>query len=144
MIYTDLGHALKRESDGTWIPKDPANTDYARAVQEVANGGSTIEQPPAPSTASLINAAHSVAYESAKQMALAAIDIDARFKYNIWLIDPNSSAAQKAAIWEVYAWTDALWHEYATVRARILAGDLSARFSFSVPCPFTFWQIAAL
>jgi hypothetical protein len=83
-------------------------------------------------------------YEKAKKLALDAIDIDARFKYNIWLIDPTASAAKKAAIWEVYAWTDALWQEYAVVRARILAGDTSAVFSFATPCPYNFWQVAAL
>ena len=87
---------------------------------------------------------HAAAYEAANAMALAAIDLNARGKYQIWLISPASSQARKSAIWSVDAWSDDLWQEYGAVRARILAGDLSARFSFSTPCPFTFWQIAAL
>ena len=83
-------------------------------------------------------------YDKANALALAGVDLNARAKYNVWLISPASSETRKSAIWSVDAWSDDLWQEYGAVRARILAGDLSARFTFSTPCPFTFWQIAAL
>lgn len=46
MIYTDLGHAIRRESDGASIPKDQENIDYSRALAEVANGTSQIAAKP--------------------------------------------------------------------------------------------------
>ena len=126
------------------VPVTEASSDYRRLLEEVAAGGAQIVDAPAPSTASLIAARKDEEYEKANALVLEGVDLNARAKYNIWLISSASSEARKAAIWSIDAWTDDLWHEYAVVRARILAGDLSARFTFSVPCPFTFWQIAAL
>ena len=126
------------------VPVTEASSDYRRLLEEVAAGEVQIVDAPAPSTASLIAARKDEEYEKANALALAGVDLNARAKYNVWLISPTSSEVRKSAIWSVDAWSDDLWQEYGAVRARILAGDLSARFSFSTPCPFTFWQIAAL
>ena len=140
MIYTDLGPCLKRESDGAFIPKDPANTDYARAVQEVAEGISTVEQPPAvdPTPARI-----AAAWSAADKIAREGVDENARARFTIWLIEPESSPAKKQAIRDCVAWMDQIWSRYAVVKAQIQAGQ-DAQFTFDTPCPYNFWQIAAL
>jgi hypothetical protein len=140
MIYTDLGHCLKRESDGAYIPKDLTNTDYDRALQEVAVGVSTIQQAPAvdPTPARI-----AAAWEAAHDLAIAAIDSDARDRFGIWFSDPDTSPAKRQAIKDCVAWMDSIWQTYGAVKAQILAGN-DAKFQFSTPCPYTFWEVVAL
>ena len=61
MIYTNLGASLRRESDGASIPKDASNSDYARALAEVAASTSQIVAKPAPTKPELKTAALAVA-----------------------------------------------------------------------------------
>jgi hypothetical protein len=140
MIYTDLTTALRRESDGAFIPKDPANGDYARALQEVADGVSTIQQPaPIDPTPARISAA----WEAANALAESVIDHNSREQFIVWLIDPTVSAARKAAIADCMTWMAGIWQTYAATKAQIVAGN-DAKFSFDTPCPHTFWEVAAL
>ena len=135
MIYTDQGQSIRRESDGACIPKDPANRDYAEAL---ASG--TINVAPAVDP---IPARITAAWTAADRIAFAAIDHNSREQFILWLIDPTSTPARKAAIAQCLAWMAGIWAAYATAKAQIQTGN-AVVFSYSTPCPFTFWQVAAL
>ena len=135
MIYTDLGPSLRRESDGASIPKDPANRDYSEAL---ATG--TINVAPAVDP---IPARIAAAWSAADRIASSAIDHNSREQFILWFIDPTSTPARKAAIAQCLTWMAGIWAAYATAKSQIQAGNAVA-FSYSAPCPFTFWQVAAL
>lgn len=46
--YIDHGSMLNLSGTGVWIPKDPLNQDYQRALQEVAAGVAEIIPAPVP------------------------------------------------------------------------------------------------
>jgi len=135
MIYTDMGPCLTRQSDGACIPKDPANRDYSEAL---ATG--TINVAPAVDP---IPARIAAAWSAADIIASGAIDHNSREQFILWLIDPTSTPARKAAIAQCLTWMAGIWAAYATAKAQIQAGN-AVVFSYPTPCPFTFWQVAAL
>ena len=135
MIYTDQGQSIRRESDGAIIGKDPGNRDYAEAL---ATG--TINAAPAVNP---IPARLAAAWTAADAIAFSAIDHNSREQFILWLIDPTSTPAKKAAIAQCLAWMAGIWAAYAMAKAQIQAGN-AVVFSYPTPCPFTFWQVAAL
>jgi len=135
MIYIDQGTCLTRQSDGACIPKDPGNRDYAEAL---ATG--TINIAPAVDP---IPSRIAAAWSAADSIAFSAIDHNSREQFILWLIDPTSTPARKAAIAQCLTWMAGIWAAYATAKAQIQAGN-AVVFSYPTPCPFTFWQVAAL
>ena len=131
--YLDTGALLLR-SDGACVPKDPRNIDYLSAL---ASGAITVAAPADPAVARL-----SAAWQAADTAAREGIDDNARLRFVLWLIDPTSSAERRARIAACLAWADAIWADYATVKASILAGR-DTRIATPSPCPYTFWEIAS-
>ena len=83
------------------------------------------------------------AWSAADRIASSAIDHNSREQFILWLIDPTSTPARKAAIAQCLTWMAGIWAAYATAKSQIQAGNAVA-FSYPAPCPFTFWQVAAL
>jgi len=126
------------------------DASQAVAIRTLDNGGmesrlsSQISDPILP--ADIIDqtpARISAAWSAADIIASSAIDHNSREQFIIWLIDPTSTSARKAAIAQCLAWMAGIWAAYATAKAQIQAGN-AVVFSYPTPCPFTFWQVAAL
>lgn len=83
------------------------------------------------------------AWSAADSIASSAIDHNSREQFILWLIDPTSTPARKAAIAQCLTWMAGIWAAYATAKSQIQAGN-AVVFSYPTPCPFNFWQVAAL
>lgn len=75
-------------------------------------------------------------------VALEGVDLNARGRFTLWLIDPASSADRLAKIQENLQWIDAVWSHYAADKAAIEAGTFTDYTWDNIPCPYTFWEIA--
>lgn len=85
----------------------------------------------------------SAAWSAADALAQSVIDHNSREQFIVWLINPSSSAAKKAAIGDCLAWMAGIWAAYEAVKSQILAGT-DVQFSYVTPCPHTFWEVASL
>jgi hypothetical protein len=84
------------------------------------------------------------AWAAADAHARAGMDENARLSIVGLMVDPACPAWRAQRIAEFRAWWSALWAEYASVRARILAGEAAAYEPAVVgPCPWSIWQIAS-
>lgn len=84
------------------------------------------------------------AWAAADRFALDNVDRNEREQYLGWLVNPATPVTRLAKIVAISEWLASIWQQYYTVKARIMAGDLSARFDPSLlpPLPYTFADIA--
>lgn len=82
---------------------------------------------------------------SADAFAVAKVDRNEREQFLGWIVTPGTSPAKLAKIAAVQAWLTSIWNEhYYPLKARILAGDLTAVWDDNAvaPLPYTFYEIA--
>jgi hypothetical protein len=136
LVGWHLDPARPRSTSTDYAPIPPARARWVESIgwtEDVAR-----------EAAELVAPRLARAWSAADAHAQAGMDANSRTSL-LWLaVDPSCPAWRRERILAVQAWWAATWAHYATVKARIAAGE-DARFDAAAvgSCPWSIWQIAA-